>query len=161
MSVPTLRGKRSGQRKQRAIDTHIKPRASGRGDGVGVIHRDELSCKQLPRSNNVTFDMIRKQFSGTTSKTFTIFPIYRPPSSAKTPRPMADVYIELEQFLTDVSLCVTPTLIVGDFNITYDDASEARPLTQLMESFKLLQHVKYPTHTVGHTLDFVISHKDY
>ena len=161
MSVPTLRGKRSGQRKQRAIDTHIKPRASGPGGGVGVIPRDELSCKQLPRSNNVTFEMIRTQFSGTTSKTFNIFTIYRPPSSVKTPRPMADFYIELEQLLTDVYVCVTQTFIVGDFNIKYDDESEARPLIQLLEYFNLLQHVKYPTHTAGHTLDFVISHKDY
>ena len=44
------------------------PRASGRGGGVGVIHRDELSCKQLSPSNNVTFEMIRTQFSGATSK---------------------------------------------------------------------------------------------
>ena len=136
------------------------PRASGRGGGVGVIHRDELSCKQLPPSNNVTFEMIRTQFSGTTSKTFNIFTIYRPPSSAKTPRPMADFYIELEHLLTDVSLCVTPTFIVGDFNIKYDVESEARPLLQLLESFNLVQHVKDATHTAGHILDFVISHKD-
>ena len=126
-----------------------------------MIHRDELSCKQLPRSNNVTFEMIRTQFSGTTSTTFNIFTIYRPPSSAKTPRPLADFYIELEQLLTDVYLCVTPTFIVGDFNIKYDDECEARPLFQLLESFNLLQHVKDPTHTAGHILDFVISHKDY
>ena len=136
------------------------PRASGRGGGVGVIHRDELSCKQLPPSNNVTFEMIRTRFSGTTSKTFNIFTIYRPPSSAKTPRPMADFYIELEHLLTDVSLCVTPTFIVGDFNIKYDVESEARPLLQLLESFNLVQHVKDATHTAGHILDFVISHKD-
>ena len=74
---------------------------------------------------------------------------------------MADVHIELEQLLTDVSLCVTPTFIVGDFNIKYDDESEARPLIQLLESFNLPQHVKDPTHTAGHTLDFAISHKDY
>ena len=137
------------------------PRASGRGGGVGVIHIDDLSCKQLPRTNNLTFEMIRTQFSGTTSKTFNIFIIYRPPSSAKTPRPMADFYIELEQMLTDVSLCVTPTFIVGDFNIKYDDESEARPLIQLMKSFNLVQHVKDPTHSAGHILYFVISHKDY
>ena len=89
-----------------------------------------------------------------------IFTIYRPPSSAKTPRPLADFYIELEQLLTDVSLCVTQTFIVGDFNIKYDDECEARPLIQLLESFNLL-HVKDPTHTAGHILDFVISHKDY
>ena len=105
--------------------------------------------------------MIRTQLSGTTSKTFNIFTIYWPPSSAKTPRPMAEFYIELEQLLTGVSFCVTPTFIVGDFNIKYDDESEARPLIQLLESFNLLQHVKDPTHTAGHILDFVISHKDY
>ena len=104
--------------------------------------------------------MIRPQFSCTTSKTFNIFTIYRPPSSAKTPRPMADFYIELEQLLTDESLYVTPTFIVGDYNIKYDDESEVRPLLQLLESFNLVQHVKDATHTAGHILDFVISHKD-
>ena len=47
------------------------PCASGRGGGVGVIHRDEFACKQLPRSNNVTFEMIRTQFSGNTSTNLT------------------------------------------------------------------------------------------
>ena len=45
-------------------------------------------------------------------------------------------------------------------NIKYDDESEARPLLQLLESFNLVQHVKDATHTAGHILDFVISHKD-
>ena len=36
--------------------------------------------------------------------------------------------------------------------------SETRPLLQLLDSFNLVQHVKDPTHTAGHFLDFVIIH---
>ena len=66
--------------------------------------------------------------------------------------------MELEQLFADVVLCVIPSCNVEDFNITYDDECERRPLRQLLNYFNLLQHVHEATHSVGHTFDFVISH---
>ena len=56
-------------------------------------------------------------------------------------------------------MCVTPTCIVGDFNIRY--GAEARPLMQLLQILQLLiQFFTDPTQSAGHTLDFVITPKD-
>ena len=50
-----------------------------------------------------------------------------------------------------------PAVLVGDFNIHYDDLSKADKLIDLLDTFGLIQHVKTPTHIHGHILDLVIS----
>ena len=49
--------------------------------------------------------------------------------------------------------------ILGDFNIPWDklEDSERKGLASLLSSFDLTQHVKDPTHTRGHTIDYIIS----
>ena len=49
-------------------------------------------------------------------------------------------------------------IIVGDFNVHFDDEMKPQPLRNLPESFNMLQHVHSPIHKTGHTLDLVISH---
>jgi len=50
-------------------------------------------------------------------------------------------------------------LIVGDFNIHFDNSNDAtaRQFLNLLDSFDLVQHVSEKTHANGHTLDLVIS----
>ena len=50
-------------------------------------------------------------------------------------------------------------LIAGDFNIHVDDTRNVDAVTFLyvLEYFGLQQHVKQPTHVLGHTLDLIIS----
>ena len=50
-----------------------------------------------------------------------------------------------------------PAVVVGDFNIHYDDHSKADKLIDLLDTFGLIQHVETPTHIHGHILDLVIS----
>lgn len=95
------------------------------------------------------------QFTGDISRKFNLYTLYRPPSSTKTV-----FYMELEQLFTELSLCVIPSCIVGDFNIKYDVETEKRPLLELLNSFNLVQDVSEATHSAGHTLDFVITHND-
>ena len=56
-------------------------------------------------------------------------------------------------------LCQYPILITGDFNIHVDDSlnTDALRLYDILESFKLDQHVNDPTHTHGHALNFAIT----
>ena len=61
------------------------PRAAGRSGSVGVIHRNNLPCKMLPKQNYVTFELMRIQFTGATSRSFNIYKLYRPPSSVGLP----------------------------------------------------------------------------
>ena len=53
-------------------------------------------------------------------------------------------------------------VLCGDFNIHVDQPRDvhAERLSQLLQSFDCQQHVDQPTHTVGHTLDLVITRID-
>ena len=56
-------------------------------------------------------------------------------------------------------MCSEVLLITGDFNFHLDDSlnNDSHKFNELLETFGLLQHVKGPTHTSGHTLDLLIS----
>ena len=99
-------------------------------------------------------------FLDTNSIKFNVWVVYHPPPSSKTPGNVADLYAELENLFYDASLSATPTVVLGDFNMHYDDAKQSEPLRMLLRSFNLIQHVDVATHQCGHTLDLVITHDD-
>ena len=70
---------------------------------------------------------------------------------------LTDFITELETLFNDITLSVVSAIVVGDFNIHYDDPSKADKLIDLLDTFGLIQHVKTPTHIHGHILDLVIS----
>ena len=61
--------------------------------------------------------------------------------------------------LTKLSTLPGCLLIVGDFNLHFDDLkpNHVRPFTDLLKAAGMTQHVTQPTHRHGHILDFVIS----
>ena len=56
----------------------------------------------------------------------------------------------------------SPLIIVGDFNIHVDDATntQAGKLIDLLSCHNLRQHVTSPTHEHGHSLDLLITRDD-
>ena len=70
----------------------------------------------------------------------------------------ADFLGELEAQFTDIAVSVVPTIVMRDFNIHYDVCTQSTRLTDIIDSFNMLQHVSDPTHSRGHILDLVISH---
>ena len=54
------------------------------------------------------------------------------------------------------------TFMLGDFNIHVDcsEKNDAAQFIDLLQSADLQQHLHWPTHTTGHTLDLVISDSD-
>ena len=95
------------------------------------------------------------QFSAAHSTTFNRWVIYHPPASNKPYGTSSDFFVERECLFTEASISVIPTIIVGDFNVNFDDETKSEPFRNLLVSFNLLQHVHSPTHTTGHTLDLV------
>ena len=49
--------------------------------------------------------------------------------------------------------------IVGDINIHWDVQSDnsVKRFADLLESFNIIQHVKFPTHIDGHTIDLILT----
>ena len=96
------------------------------------------------------------KFSSTSVSTssYTIVNIYRPPSLPK-PAFISDFTSLLE------SLISTPSKIVitGDFNFHCDQPTDpsVSSFLELLDAFGLKQHIAFPTHDSGHTLDLVIT----
>ena len=81
--------------------------------------------------------------------------IYRPPYSDKRKIPTTIFYREFSDYLESVLLSKEQILFAGGFNIHVDNPRDpdAIKFADLLESFRLQQHVKGSTHKEGHTLD--------
>ena len=84
---------------------------------------------------------------------------YRPPYSGNHKVPSSTFFNEFSEYLESVVLCSEQLIAVGDFNfhIYVQNDNDAVTLLNTLESFGLEQYVAAPTHTVGHTLDLIIT----
>ncbi|KAJ8375898.1 hypothetical protein SKAU_G00064780 [Synaphobranchus kaupii] len=128
-----------------------KPRSSGRGGGIAVLHKQSLSVTELdlnlpPMS---TFEYLALSLPNS----ITAILLYRPPKTHPS------FLSELSELLTIASSLSNRLLLTGDFNIHVDLPNS--PLTpdflSLLDCFHLTQHINFPTHAKGHTLDLVCS----
>ena len=85
---------------------------------------------------------------------FTLILLYRPP------------HPKIKTFITEISqitsLISSPnTILLGDFNIHVNNPSSIPNFHQLLYEHFLTQHVSFPTHIHGNTLDLIITPSDY
>lgn len=130
-----------------------KPRPAGRGGGLALIYRSYLKLSEITFPSYTSFEALGVQFT-VASKHFTLLTIYRPPSSS--PATFLD---ELSVLLADFCSRPNELLISGDFNIHVDDLSApyTNSFLDLLDSLGLQQHVNFPTHNSGHSLDLLVS----
>ena len=78
--------------------------------------------------------------------------IYRPTG------PASSFFSELQDLLVYIVSRSHDLVLMGDFNLHLESSSwNVRQLTGILESFDLNQHVNFPTHIHGHSLDVMIS----
>ena len=83
-----------------------------------------------------------------------ILNIYRPPG------PATSFFSELQDLLFYVASLPHDLVLMGDFNLHLESSSsDVRQLTGILESLDLNQHVNFPTHIHGHSLDVTIFSK--
>ena len=123
------------------------------GGGIALLCRKEYKPKNLSTHKHESFEsMIISVSSAPNSLRIAV--IYRPPSSS-----CAKFIDEFTAFLENCAIGGDSILIVGDFNIHVDKPKDTYPrkLLELCDAFGLLQHVTFPTHIRGHTVDLVLS----
>ena len=77
--------------------------------------------------------------------------IYRPPG------PASSFFSELQDLLVYRASLPHDLVLMGEFNLHLESSSsDIRQLTGILESFDLNQHVNFPTHNHGHSLDVMI-----
>ena len=128
-------------------------RVSGRGGGVAIVLSNTFKTKILPKLPFTTIELLRLQVINPHLLTSNVRVAYHPPSSSKTSETTSKFYAELEQLFIEASISVIPSVIVGDFNVNFDDHIKSEPIRTLLESFNLTQNVHSPTHQTGHILD--------
>ena len=80
-----------------------------------------------------------------------ILNIYRPPG------PASSFFSELQDLLVYLASLPHDLVLMGEFNLHLESSSsDVRQITSILESFDLNQHVNFPTHIHGHSLDVMI-----
>ena len=130
-----------------------QPRAEGRGGGIALIYRSFLKISKITLPDVSSFEAlcVRLTFSNFSC---TVLTVYRPPTLSKT-----DFLAEFSNLLEILIPSSSELLVTGDFNYHLDCPSEptVSQLTSLLDTFDLTQHVTFPTHSSGHTLDLFIT----
>jgi len=125
------------------------PRLTGRGGGLAILHREtwKVSSVSLPVSQ--TFESVALQLNGPTPTV--LVNIYRPP------KPNKDFINEFTTLLTHICSLSPNIILLGDLNIHMDNTNHplTKDFTFCLDSFGLLQHIHFPTHSKGHILDLV------
>jgi exonuclease III len=129
------------------------PRPVGVGGGVAFIYRSYLKMSQVQLPTFSSFESLCIKLT-IRSSSIIFLTIYRPPSTS-----FSTFLSEFSTLLDDLNCAPSELIISGDFNVHVDQPSEHSPKSFLstLESYNLTQHVHFPTHNLGHTLDLLIT----
>ena len=73
------------------------------------------------------------------------------------PGPASSFFSELQDLLVYLASLLHDLVLMGDFNLHLESSSsDVRQFTGILESFDVNQHVNFPTHIHGHSLDVMI-----
>ncbi|XP_053535190.1 uncharacterized protein LOC108267429 isoform X1 [Ictalurus punctatus] len=132
-----------------------QPRSTGRG-GVGLIHSKNLVVTQKPKHKFNSFEILYTSISyvATKNKSIPLIIIYRPPG------PYTEFLSEFADFVSNLVVSVDKALIVGDFNIHFDNLEDPLRIAvvSILDSVGINQNVIGPTHNGGHTLDLILTY---
>ena len=122
-----------------------------------VLHREQYKCTKLNVPSSSTFESLCLRLAAD-GQSIILLSIYRPGSE----RVVNEFFEELATVLEALVVHQCPVVIGGDINIHVDDTtnSHTKRLSDLLDTFGILQHVTGATHTQGHTLDIVITDAD-
>ena len=136
-----------------------QPRSNGaaRG-GIGIFYCDSFQLSKLSHTERRSFELSEWHVSWH-NYCMRLCTVYHQPYS--TPHPITDTTFmhEFESYLDETVLVKEMLCITGDFNLHVDDPDDTYgcQFNNLLSSYGLVNHVTFPTHQAGHTLDLVIT----
>ena len=129
------------------------PRVNKRGGGVGLFVSKAFKFTPINQPSQSSFECISGKFECGRA-CLNILNIHRPPG------PASSSFSELQDLLLYIDSLPHDLVLIGDFNLHLESSSSGvRQLTGILESFDLNQHVNFPTHIHGHSLDVMIFSK--
>ena len=132
-----------------------KPRSDGRqGGGIALIYKEYYTINDLKINTNSQCMELSAFDLHIQDCVIDLFVIYRYPNTSVVSfcNDLADILGN--NILTLNGHCI----LTGDFNIHIDDASDnnTRTLNDILDSLGMINHVTFPTHKQGHTLNLFI-----
>ena len=140
----------------RLVHNRRKNREKETGGGVGVLLKTGMKYKHMSRKSYSSFELTVVKVFQNRGKSLLLVCIYRLLFvSAAT---FLDEISNLFEWLATSSEIV---LIAGDINLHMEENElYSQQFRDMLSSFNLIQHVDFPTHRDGHTLDIVASFED-
>nr|XP_054755767.1 uncharacterized protein LOC129261749 [Lytechinus pictus] len=139
---------------------HHVPREGRLGGGVAVCVHQSFKVKRFQSANIFTsFEYMDVLVTAHGHVPVRLLVVYRPQRTASG---QSTDQLFLQEFSTLMEQLVSSThqlLIVGDFNYHVDIATDSNSVNFLNDiaALNLQQHVHFPTHKNGHTLDLVLT----
>ena len=126
---------------------------TSRGGGIAIINNSRFNIKNNILPNFTSCESISYRLLNTSSF-IDIILIYRPLSSS------------FVTFLSEISIIfdsisISNCIILDDINIqSHKTSYQSNLFNDLLFSNSMHQHINFPTHTSGNTIDVIISHSD-
>ena len=132
----------------------IQHNRSKKGGGVALLYNSNLIVLTKSIDSLTSCQVISCRIKCSSQCYFTLILLYRPPHS--------NIKTFITEFSIITSLISSPnTILLGDFNIHVNNPSSTPNFHQLLYEHSLTQHVSFPTHIHGNTLDLIITPSDY
>ena len=132
-------------------------RQGRRGSGLAPISGDRYKVVSLRTGQLQSFQFTKWRI-GLKHMTLTVFGIYHPPYSDQSQTNL-DSLDEFTDWIAEYIMNDMNVIILGDFNLHVNDSNNdnAMNFIETSQVLALEQHVKFPTHTSGNTLDLVLT----
>ncbi len=123
------------------------------GGGVGVLLKQSLDYKHMKYKQYSSFELTVVKIFLTNKKSLTLVCLYRV------------LFVSITVFLYEIiqlfEILVSSNeniILAGDANVHMDeDNLYSNQFKDILNTFNAIQHVNFPTHIAGHTLDIIIT----
>ena len=106
-----------------------------------------------------TLELDRLQISSTPGPRLCVYTVYHPPRGTKLSSTETEFYSDLDILFTESSISTLPVIIIGDFNIHFNNEHNSSKLRNMLNDYPMQQHVNSATHEHGNILDLVITNQ--
>ena len=123
---------------------------------MGILIKAEIKHKQVPCKHYTSFEHVMVSSKLSSGDKVFLVTVYRLDYISTS-----IFYQEFTQLLEELCVMKGNFIMSGDINFHLEtmDANVVT-LKNIFESFNLVQHVNLPTHSKGHTLDFILCRDD-
>ena len=134
-----------------------KNRRKEGGGGVGILLKTCVKFKKINYKQFSSFEHTIIQVPVTNRSNVLLISIYRV------------LFVPVSDFLHDIvtlfEMLVTTKenfILAGDVNIHMDEDGDTytNKFKDILDSFNMIQHIDFPTHIQGHTLDVIVTFQD-